>query len=811
MDTLEAALKYSAIGLSVIPVEYGGKRPLLKWEEFQKRRMTEEEIKQHFSQKCNIGIVCGAISGNLVAVDFDDLTVYEKCNGSGLFAEPTLTHKSGKGVHKLFMPERACGCFRISQLFIDVKGEGGYIVAPPSWHEEKKKNYEWDGEFIPPRKIDSRDFRGYLLDFFEERLGIDLTRQKEVIKVNELLKGVGRGERDLSSIYLATLYRKRGLTQEQAFEEMRKWDILNKPPLGEKTILEKIKSAYKPERPYRFVFDEEPNKSHDGFINDLKDTCKGNDPGKNSTLMLHFLNHIKASNEYKFVTFKDTEELYYYNKGVYAPHGDRVIKELVQKCLKEADCEKYAKTNLITEIIGGVIRSNYAERDQFKEAPELICFENGILNIETNEFFPHSPEYKFLVKIPIKYDSKAKCPKFGEFIKAVLEEDDQNVIQEFFGYVLYRGYPIQKAFMLTGSGSNGKSVLLNVLKKFVGQGNATSCSIQELEENQFAKSRLYGKLANIYPDLSDKSLHQTGIFKALVGGDSLTSDKKFKDPITFENYAKLIFSANKLPETKDDTDAFFRRWIIITFPNTFSEELGNLDPFLFEKISTEDELSGILNWAIAGLRRLLEKNSFSYTKTTEELRERYTKLSDSLAAFVNEAIEQEPEATIEKEFFYNVYSTYCRKNRLLPKTKVKIGRDLASLVSVNTEKKTIQDNRKWVWKGIKWKEEFVQTVQTVQEFSLFKQNFEEYVLVYKKKNSGHSGHSAHQTDFSTYKNEKNTENQHISIQILSYIDKYVGLDGQTYGGWDINKIVQVPTQEADFLVKNNFGRVIQNA
>jgi len=182
---------------------------------------------------------------------------------------------------------------------------------------------------------------------------------------------------------------------------------------------------------------------------------------------------------------------------------------------------------------------------------------------------------------------------------------------EMFGYCLYKDYPFAKAFMLIGSGANGKSTLMKLLEKFLGEDNIATPSLQDLLRDKFAKVELFGKLANIHADLSSEKLENTGTFKMLTGGDTVYGQKKFKDPIKFKNHAKLIYSANELPRTDDRTDAFFRRWIVIDFPNQFTSNDEFTNPDLPYSIIDEEEMSGLLNWALDGLERILDQGGFS--------------------------------------------------------------------------------------------------------------------------------------------------------------------------------------------------------
>jgi phage/plasmid-associated DNA primase len=159
------------------------------------------------------------------------------------------------------------------------------------------------------------------------------------------------------------------------------------------------------------------------------------------------------------------------------------------------------------------------------------------------------------------------------------------------------------------------------------------------------------------------ALKSTGTFKMLTGGDPITAERKYGQRAPFVNYAKLIFSANKVPMAYDDTDAFFRRFIIIKFPRTFDK--GTADARLLEKLTTGEELSGLLNWALAGLRRLMGNGFvFSNSKSVDEVREEYIRMSNPVEAFFMDMVEEDPEKRIAKADLYQAYASYCKAKKL---------------------------------------------------------------------------------------------------------------------------------------------------
>lgn len=377
--------------------------------------------------------------------------------------------------------------------------------------------------------------------------------------------------------------------------------------------------------------------------------------------------------------------------------GDALIKKLV----KEALGDDYRK-NRALEVLDFIKASTYTTRRE--EPPHLIPLENGVLDISKDPFElkPHSPDYMFFNKIPVKYDPEADCPAIKKFMREITNsEEDVIILEEVIGFCLYREYFIAKALMAVGDGSNGKSTFLNLVKAFLGQQNVSGRSLQDLELHRFAKADLYTKLANIYADLPDKALQSTGTFKMLTGRDLIAAEKKFSQPFHFANYAKLLFSANKVPEANDDSSAFFRRWIIIVFPKTFTG--SNADPYILEKLTTEKELSGVLNLALARLNNLLKTGQFSHSKTIEEMKEDYIRKSSPIAAFLMDCIETDCDAFIEKKALYAVFAEYCRRLKLPVVTQDTFFKNLPKHTAITEYRPLIEGKRFTAFKGIRYR------------------------------------------------------------------------------------------------------------
>jgi len=151
--------------------------------------------------------------------------------------------------------------------------------------------------------------------------------------------------------------------------------------------------------------------------------------------------------------------------------------------------------------------------------------------------------------------------------------------------------------------------LTKLLEALLGRHNVSNIPLQEIVHHKFKRADLYGKLANTFADLDHAALRSTAYFKALVSGDTIDAERKYGQPFSFRPFARLFFSANRMPVASDASFAYHRRWIILPFPNRF--EGKRCDPDLLERLTAPSELSYLLNRAVAGLRRLWESGEFT--------------------------------------------------------------------------------------------------------------------------------------------------------------------------------------------------------
>ncbi len=355
-----------------------------------------------------------------------------------------------------------------------------------------------------------------------------------------------------------------------------------------------------------------------------------------------------------------TDELYVYEDGVYIP-ARRFIVNIIERITDTV------KTNFINETVNKLGRKNSMLRKDFVkvEEPNLVCIENGILNLVTREISAFTYKRVFISKIPIVYDKNACCSKYLDFIEGVLCEEDVLTLFEWMGFCLWREYFKKKALVLLGPTNTGKTVVLNNLGYFVGEENKTSFEFEKLSVNNFAQASLYGKHLAINDEMSSKGLNDVSAFKKLTGKSPTCHEKKFCDQFDFFNYAKITAACNKMPVpigTIEDPQSYYDRWLILNFEFIVSEEEQDCD--LVEKISTGEELSGILNLALDGLDRLKKNGKFMNTKDWMVTRDIMESNGNSVVAFISGMLEKDIEGIVEKSKVYDEYKMFCKMKDL---------------------------------------------------------------------------------------------------------------------------------------------------
>lgn len=292
----------------------------------------------------------------------------------------------------------------------------------------------------------------------------------------------------------------------------------------------------------------------------------------------------------------------------------------------------------------------------------LINLLNGTFEISSSNqgLRQHKRENFIKYQLTFEYDANTKCPLFEKYLNRVLpDEDCQKVLAEYLGYVFVNNLKLEKAVILYGSGANGKSVFFEIINALLGQENICSYSLQNLTKyDSYQRAELANKLLNYASEINGKL--EASIFKQLVSGEPVEARQIYGKPFVMRDYGKLMFNCNELPKEVEQTNAFFRRFIIIPFTQTIPE--AEQDSELAKKI-INNELSGVFNWILDGLNRILSQKKFTQSVLVKAQIDAYRKESDSVAMFLDEE-DYKPSIReyISLKFMYDEYRTYSIEN-----------------------------------------------------------------------------------------------------------------------------------------------------
>lgn len=303
---------------------------------------------------------------------------------------------------------------------------------------------------------------------------------------------------------------------------------------------------------------------------------------------------------------------------------------------------------------------------EIQEGVTLINLQNGTFEItDHGQRIREQRRDDFLkYQLPFEYDPGALCPLFDRYLARVLpDEDCRKVLAEYVGYIFTTGLKLEKVAILYGSGANGKSVFFDIIRALIGKDNICTYSLQSLTKvESYERANLSNKLLNYATEINGKL--ESSIFKQLASGEPVGARQIYGQPFEMENYAKLMFNCNELPREVENINAFFRRFIIIPFTQTIPE--SEQDPELSAKI-IGSELSGVFNWMLAGLRRLLSQKKFTQSDIVRRQIEEFRRESDSVAMFLDdEGYKPDPESYVMLKSLYADYRTYCGDNGYLP-------------------------------------------------------------------------------------------------------------------------------------------------
>lgn len=399
---------------------------------------------------------------------------------------------------------------------------------------------------------------------------------------------------------------------------------------------------------------------------------------KGAFLFDKFANYLKNNNH----IIKINGQMHIYQDGIYK-NGIKYIEAEMIKHIPNLNRAKRAEVLTYLELL---VNNNTEMSDA-----KYIAFKNGVYDIETGDFMDFSPDYVITNKINFDYNPDA----YNETTDRTLNKlacNDKNIralLEEVIGYTFYRRNELRKAFILIGDKANGKSTYLDMIKTMLGENNTCALDLKELAD-RFKTAEMFGKLANIGDDIGDEFIPNPAIFKKLTSGDRLNAERKGQDPFDFNNYSKLLFSANNIPRIKDKSGAVISRLVIIPFNATFSANDPDFDPYIKYKLRSPESIEYLIQIGIEGLKRVLSNQKFTTSEKVQKELQEYEETNNPILLFFKDEpkIENEPTSKV-----YRAYSEFCIANTFTPMSNIEFSKQIKKRFNMEIVAKSINGKK----------------------------------------------------------------------------------------------------------------------
>lgn len=381
-------------------------------------------------------------------------------------------------------------------------------------------------------------------------------------------------------------------------------------------------------------------------------------------------------------------QLHMYQDGIYISGQADLEGEMI----KHIPTLNRAKRKEVLDYLDIMIRENTPAAEA-----HMIAFRNGVLNLMDDSFSPFTPEHIITNRIDWDYNPQA----YDELTDNTLNKiacNDENIralLEEAVGMCMFRRNELGKAFILTGTGSNGKSTFLNMLRHMLGKRNISSLDLKKLSD-RFSTVMLFGKMANIGDDISDEFVVDSSIFKKIVTGETIDAEQKGQPKFEFEPFVKLFFSANNIPRMGKgrDSAAILRRLVIIPFEAKFSPSDADYVPFIGDKLKSQEAMEYFIQLGLKGLKRVLETRQFTSSEKIQKELDEYEESNNPVLGFIREceAEEFQIENTATSDV-YKRYNEYCIANNLNPMSNIEFSKQINKLMNFRVVDKKINGKK----------------------------------------------------------------------------------------------------------------------
>ena len=405
---------------------------------------------------------------------------------------------------------------------------------------------------------------------------------------------------------------------------------------------------------------------------------------------------INLIKKFNFVTSRETDTIYFFNGKIYdSKNSLSIIKEQTEILI--LNCTVKDRNETIQKIKS----KTYKDLKDFDNNPFKYTLENGILDIKKMKLYPHTSKNLSKILIPCSFyipkPNDLKKTLFWKYLKNsftindIVATENIETVLEMMASTFIRQNIDEKSFIMLGTGENGKSVLLDYLAKMLGRDNISHIPLQVLSDDKFAAARLESKLANIFSDLEKNELRHTGIIKDLSSGEPIYVQNKNQQGFNLYPFSTLVFSSNKFPRSFDQSQGFFRRWIIIRWQRNFEND-PQRDNNLKEKLlSNRKEMDIVFSNLMYIAKELYKNNKFSHSKNWKTIQRMWNESADPVNDFIENYIIDSENSQTKRD----TYQFYKNTMYSLGTSPLGMGQFSKAFSEYYEESKT-HDNRVWL-------------------------------------------------------------------------------------------------------------------
>jgi len=618
--------------------------------------------------KANIGIATGKESG-LVVIDVDprnggneSLRQLEEIHGE--LSSGLIVQTGGGGQHIYFTyPDKGIDLKIDNKLGvgIDIKADGGYVVAPPSLHASGKeyRRATSDSHTVVPSPMPE-----WLTDMI-------LKPKPETVSLISIIGQIPKGARNTRLTSLAGTMRRRGLGTDELLPSLNAInESRGNPPLAE----DEVESIARSVSRYPTV-DEEPNRTDLGNAERLvhshgKDLRYSHQWRK--WLIWDGRRWVVDERGEIYRRAKETVRSIYDEAGVHSISAANQIdpESRKQQGKTAEDALSWAKSSESNSKIEAMVKLTTTETgipvltDELDTDPWLLNCLSGSVDLRTGQLSPHSRENLVTKLAPVEYDPDAEAPRFEEFLSQIMGGDEELVgfLQMAFGYALTGDVSEQVIFIFHGSGANGKSTLLNTLLGMTGDYSMKATSrllmAKGSDGHPTERADLFSKrLIAAHESEQGHRLNESFV-KEATGGDSIRARRMREDFWQFEPTHKIFLATNHKPEIRGTDNAIWRRVRLIPFNVTIPD--AQQDRRLPLKLKTE--WPGILRWAVKGCLKWQQQEGLGLPKAVELANQEYRSEMDILAPFIEDCCELGTGYEVKSKALYEAYKKWCETN-----------------------------------------------------------------------------------------------------------------------------------------------------